>query len=109
MVKWSSGMIPRKWTEWRLQESWNASWRVCSHPSFFKYISGYDICIISPTIDEIPDANVQTILIEVNCQFSKLVLYCIHLQLSEASEDSKVRRIAMEDSGISRALALLKK
>ncbi len=40
-------------------------------PSFFKYISGCDMCGISPTIDEIPDANVQTTLIEVNCEFSK--------------------------------------
>ncbi len=48
----------------------------------------------------------------MNFQFC--ILYII-LQLSEASENSEVRRIAMEaanmliDSGISRALPLLKK
>ena len=34
-------------------------------PSMYDYICGRDVCSIAPTVDEIPDAQLKTALVEV--------------------------------------------
>ena len=58
----------------------------------YKYISGTDVAVIKPVIDEISDYEVRDILTKVYVMCAIIILIILYMQVQNANDDNNLEK-----------------